>query len=91
MGGFIKASAMESWRSSCYRFEMDHRIFSLPLWRVIAAFAVTPLVAAFALACIQPLYAGLPSTPERIYRTATVYALLGRVPSRYCSEGCLRS
>jgi hypothetical protein len=52
-----------------------------PVWRIIAAFALTPLIAAAALAVVQPLYAGLPNLAHRIYRTTLAYALSGGYPA----------
>ena len=52
-------------------------------WRVVAAFVLTPLVAAFAFACFQPLYAGLPSLSDRILRTTVVYVLFGGYPAAF--------
>jgi len=54
---------------------------SPPWWRVVAAFALTPLIAAFAFACFQPLYAGLPSLPDRILRTTLAYVVFGDYPA----------
>ena len=50
-------------------------------WRIVAAFIITPLLAAFALACIQPLYAGLTSLPDRIFRTTMIYTFFGGYPA----------
>ncbi len=50
-------------------------------WRIVAAFALTPLIAAFAFAIAQPLYAGLPSLLERIWRTTLFYAVFGGYPA----------
>jgi hypothetical protein len=50
-------------------------------WRIVAAFLLAPLIAAFALACFQPLYAGLPSLSDRILRTTLLYVLFGGYPA----------
>lgn len=50
------------------------------LWRLLVAFAVAPAVAALLMALVEPLYAGLPSYFERVWRTAYVYALFGAYP-----------
>ena len=47
----------------------------------MAAFIITPLLAAFALACVHPEYAGLPSLADRIFRTTIIYALFGGYPA----------
>lgn len=52
-----------------------------PVWRVVLAFAMTPLIAAAVLAVVQPLYAGLPSLADRISRTTFVYAFFGGYPA----------
>lgn len=52
-------------------------------WRVVAAFVLTPLIAAFALACFQPLYAGLPSLSDRIVRTTFAYVVFGGYPAAF--------
>lgn len=44
------------------------------------AFILTPLIAAFALACWLPLYEGLPSLPNRIFLTTKAYAVFGAYP-----------
>lgn len=49
--------------------------------RVILAFAIVPGAAAFAMAAIEPLYAGIDSHAERIWRTALTFALFGAYPS----------
>ena len=49
--------------------------------RIVAAFIITPLLAAFVLACIQPLYAGLTSLPDRIFRTTMIYSFFGAYPA----------
>lgn len=51
-----------------------------PLWRVAAAFILVPALAAFLLAIPLPLYEGLPSMPERIWRSALIYAVVGAYP-----------
>lgn len=50
-------------------------------WRVVLAFLLAPLIAAFLFACFQPLYAGLPSFPDRILRTTLLYVLFGGYPA----------
>jgi hypothetical protein len=50
-------------------------------WQVILAFAIVPGVAASAMAVIEPLYAGIDSHAERIWRTAITFSLLGAYPS----------
>jgi hypothetical protein len=49
----------------------------LKRWRVVAAFILTPFLAALAFAAFQPAYEGLSSYPERVLRTAIVYAVFG--------------
>jgi hypothetical protein len=39
------------------------------------------MVAASAMACVQPAYAGLPDMWERIYRTAYVFSVIGAYPT----------
>ena len=47
-----------------------------PVWRIILAFALVPGIAALALATTMPLYAGLDSYFERVWRTAIVFAIV---------------
>jgi hypothetical protein len=54
---------------------------SHPRWRVAAAFVITPLMAALALACFQPAYDGLASLADRILRTTILYAVFGVYPT----------
>ena len=51
-----------------------------PLWRVAAAFVLVPGLAALSIALAAPLYAGLPSITERIWRSAVAYGLFGAYP-----------
>lgn len=51
-----------------------------PAWRVAAAFLVAPGLAAVVLACMTPLYNGLP-LPERILRSAVTFAIFGAYPA----------
>jgi hypothetical protein len=51
-----------------------------PLWTIIAAFFAAPTVAALVMACLEPLYAGLPSLADRIVRSALIYCLFGAYP-----------
>jgi len=51
-----------------------------PWWRTIAAFALTPLIAAFGVACIGPGYGGYSKFPESILRTTYEFALFGGYP-----------
>ncbi len=48
-----------------------------PRWRVIAGFIVAPAAVAIVLAAVAPLYAGLDSYGERVWRTAPAYGLFG--------------
>lgn len=52
-------------------------------WRIVAAFVFSPLIAAFALACFQPLYAGLESLCDRILRTTFAYVVFGGYPAAF--------
>jgi hypothetical protein len=47
-----------------------------PVWRIVLAFALVPGVAALALASTMPLYSGLGSYFERVWRTAIVFAIV---------------
>lgn len=49
--------------------------------RVILAFLIVPGTAAFAMATVMPLYAGIDSLFERIWRTAINLAVFGAYPS----------
>jgi hypothetical protein len=51
-----------------------------PHWRVAAAFLVVPAFAALSFAIAMPLYAGLPTMAERIWRSALIYGLVGAYP-----------
>ncbi len=44
-------------------------------WRVLLAFAIVPGIAAIALASAQPLYEGLDSYFERVWRTSLMFAI----------------
>ncbi len=46
------------------------------VWRIVLAFALVPGIAALALASTMPLYAGLDSYFERVWRTAIVFAIV---------------
>lgn len=50
---------------------------ALSAGRVILGFIIAPLVAALLLAALVPLYAGLHSLPERIFRTLPLYLVVG--------------
>jgi hypothetical protein len=54
---------------------------SPPAWRIAAAFIVAPLIAAATMACYEPLYDGLPSEAERIFKTWMVFCLFGAFPA----------
>ncbi len=59
---------------------MKETLFPVPpAWRIVLAFVLTPAIAALPLACIFPMYFGLP-IGERIIRTASLYALIGAYP-----------
>ncbi len=60
--------------------EMDRKQASIPLWRLILGFLIAPLVAALAIAIIQPAYDGLDSYSDRIYRTTIAFAVFGGYP-----------
>lgn len=49
--------------------------------RLILAFAIVPGVAALTMALIEPLYAGIDSQFERVWRTAVIFAVFGAYPS----------
>ena len=51
-----------------------------PWWRLVLGFAIAPLIASVTLACIMPLYAGLPNFLTRVAQTAWIYALFGGYP-----------
>jgi len=55
----------------------DLRSPQISWWRLAVAFAFAPMVPAFILACIEPGYAGIPSMPERIFRSTVIYAEVG--------------
>jgi hypothetical protein len=52
-----------------------------PKGRLIAAFLLAPLASALAFACFEPLYAGLPSYLDRIFRTFVMFSLVGGLPT----------
>lgn len=52
-----------------------------PRWRVAFAFLVVPALAALSFAFAMPLYAGLPTTTDRVCRSALVYGLVGAYPA----------
>lgn len=52
-----------------------------PTWRVIVAFVVVPGLTAFVVALWMPLYAGLPSFAERVWRSTIMYSLFGAYPA----------
>lgn len=52
-----------------------------PRWRIIAAFLIAPLVAAFVLACYLPAYDGLPHISDRIIRSTALYCFFGGYPT----------
>lgn len=51
-----------------------------PRWRVALAFLLVPGFAALTFAIAMPLYAGLPTVSERIWRSALIYAVVGSYP-----------
>lgn len=51
-----------------------------PNWRVAAAVILVPAFAAVSLAIAMPIYDGLPTMAERIWRSALVYAVIGAYP-----------
>jgi len=55
----------------------------VPIFRVLAAFVIAPAVAALLLASLEPLYAGLPSLMDRVFRTFLLYLLIGGYPSAW--------
>jgi hypothetical protein len=59
---------------------MDSAALLPPTWRIVAGFLVAPLVAALAMAFVEPLFNGLPFS-ERVYRTTIVYCVFGAYPS----------
>lgn len=52
-----------------------------PAWRVALAFLLAPAVAAFLYACLLPLYAGVPSLVDRVWRTFPFYFVFGALPA----------
>lgn len=52
-----------------------------PRWRVAVAFVLVPALTALSFAIAIPLYAGLPSLMERVWRSALFYGLFGAYPS----------
>lgn len=52
-----------------------------PLWRIFLGFLFAPIAAGFALACFEPLYAGLPDMSDRIMRSAFDYGVIGGYPT----------
>lgn len=52
-----------------------------PKGRLIAAFVLAPLASALAFACFEPLYAGLPSYLDRVFRTFLMFSLVGGLPT----------
>lgn len=51
-----------------------------PRWRVAAAFLMVPALAALSIAIAMPLYSGLPSMTERIWKSALAYGVFGAYP-----------
>ena len=51
-----------------------------PAWRVLLGFVVAPAIAALLMATLMPAYDGLPM-PERIWKSAQIYTLVGAYPS----------
>jgi hypothetical protein len=51
-----------------------------PRWRVAVAFLFIPALAALSVALAMPLYAGLPTMTERVWRSTLVYGLVGAYP-----------
>jgi len=49
-------------------------------WRVLGAFFVAPLVAAFVFATVLPAYAGLSNIYDRIFRTCMLYLAFAAYP-----------
>jgi hypothetical protein len=54
---------------------MSRSTVSPPIWRVVIAFVIAPAFASLLYAAIFPLYQGL-SSPDRIYRTAILVAVI---------------
>ena len=54
-----------------------------PRWRVLLAFTIVPGAAAFLLASIEPAYAGLEESFERVWRTAVIFAIFGAYPTAF--------
>lgn len=54
---------------------------SPPAWRVAAAFVVAPTLAAFLLACYQPLFAGVPDRMDRVLRTTVTFCQFYAYPA----------
>ncbi len=54
---------------------------SPPIWRVLAAFAIAPAVAAFALACYESLYAGIHDNFTQTYNTFVFLVIGGYLPT----------
>ncbi len=52
-----------------------------PTWRIVAAFAIVPGVAALLLAVLSPAYDGLSDQFERIWRSALAFAVFGAYPA----------
>ncbi len=52
-----------------------------PAWRIVAAFVLVPGLAALIATLSVPLYAGLPSLADRIWRSTVVYGLFGAYPA----------
>jgi hypothetical protein len=61
--------------------DSDRIMTSPPGWRIAAAFIVAPLIAAATMACFEPLYDGLPSEAERIFKTWMIFCLFGAYPA----------
>ena len=51
-----------------------------PIWRVALAFLLAPGAAALLMAIAMPMYAGLPSWVERVWRTAQTLSVFGAYP-----------
>lgn len=51
-----------------------------PIWRVALAFLLAPGAAALLMAIAMPMYAGLPSWSERVWRTAQTLSVFGAYP-----------
>ena len=61
---------------------MDRTAASPPVWRIVSAFIVAPLIAATAMASFEPMVAGpTRSVSESIFESMMLYCLFGAYPA----------